>query len=236
LNFISYFWGLFGWLKSIPRGWLIWPIVFVAGAVGSVFESTRDFFTLFTFPVLGSGAVWVLWTSRPFASEGTWIALVLCYILGFISECLGVATGWIFGPYDYGLLLGPKFWGVPPLIGLNWVILVWGAYSICSMRGKAWLAALGVVFMDIVMEPGATRLGFWTWQHNPDPGVLWSAIMVAPLQNYCAWGILAWLMLGIMGWPYRGSSAVRPSESAIFYTANMVLYFVILWIGEWIFP
>jgi len=228
----SIFLRLLEWRGAIPCSWLIWPIVFVAGALGYFSESSRGFFGAFTFPVLGMGALWVLWTSRHQASLGTWITLGLCYILGFTSEWLGVATGRIFGPYVYGTLLGPKLWGVPPLIGLNWVILVWAAYSLWPSAAHAWIAALGVVFMDLIMEPGATTLGFWTWQHIPTMGKPWSSLVVAPFQNYGVWGALAWVMLRMMGLRYKGTPVVKPSRSATFYAACMFLYFGILLTGN----
>jgi putative membrane protein len=207
-------------------------VVFVAGALGTLPQGSRDFFVAFTFPVLGFGALWVLWTSRHQAIPLTWLALGFCFVLGFASEWLGVATGWIFGPYVYGTSLGPKFGGVPPLIGLNWVILVWAAYSIWPSASRSFMAALGVVLMDLLMEPGATNLGFWTWQQAPVLRKPWSFLVVAPLQNYLAWGILAWIMLRILGWHYGKAPVVRPSKSALFYAACMLLYFGILLLGN----
>ncbi len=227
-------WRSLDWGKSIPNFWWVWPVVFVAGGLGGLSESTRDFFVGFTFPVLGTGALWVLWTSRHQISSGAWTAIVMCYIIGFTSEWLGVATGLIFGPYVYGSLLGPKLWGVPPLIGLNWVILVWAAYSVWPSTNRAWIGALGVVFMDLILEPGATALGFWTWRQSPEIGDPWSNLVVAPLQNYAAWGVLAWVMLRIMAWQNNGKSIVMPSRSATFYTACMLLYFGILLLGNFL--
>ena len=40
-----------------------------------------------------------------------------------ITESLGVNYGLIFGNYEYGNNLGFKFFGVPFLIGINWIIL-----------------------------------------------------------------------------------------------------------------
>jgi len=220
------------WGKSIPVLWWIWPLVFVAGGLGGLFQTTRDFFVGFTFPVLLTGALWVLWSSRKQASPRAWAALIICYIIGFTSEWLGVATGQIFGPYGYGNLLGPKLMGVPPLIGLNWVILVWAAYSVWPSTAHAWLAALGVVFMDVILEPGATALGFWTWLHRPVLGQPWSTLLVAPLRNSAAWAILAWVMIRILGRKASGESVDMPSRPAIFYTTCMLLYFGILLLGK----
>lgn len=225
---------LLRYCRDIPPRWWGWLLVFGCGALGCLSPLSRDFFVAFTFPVLGLGALWVLWISRHQASRLTWLALGLCYALGFASEWMGVATGRIFGSYEYGTPLGPKLGGVPPLIGLNWVILVWAAYSILPSTTSSWMAALGVVFMDLIMEPGATSLGFWTWQDAPALSRPWSVLVVAPLQNYVAWGILAWIMLGILGWRYQGAPLVRPSRAAVFYAACILFYFGILMLGQWL--
>ena len=50
-------------------------------------------------------------------------SLLLIFLIGMFSEFIGVNYGVIFGEYIYGNNLGFKLFGVPFLIGLNWVIL-----------------------------------------------------------------------------------------------------------------
>jgi len=113
--------------------------------------------------------------------------LVPTYLATFGLEVLGVATGLVFGPYYYSPVLGRHLFGVPPLIGFNWVLVVLGAglFSRRTLRlthpvPGALAAALLCVVFDVIMEPLAIRLGYWTWIGGS-----------IPLQNYVAWFLIA---------------------------------------------
>lgn len=102
-------------------------------------------------------------------------------------EVLGVATGLIFGPYHYENTLGTLVWGVPPVIGLNWVLVVLGAHlatRVLLPQVSPWvrvlLVGIACVGFDWLLEPVAIALGYWVW-HSP----------TVPLQNYLAWGLIA---------------------------------------------
>ena len=100
-------------------------------------------------------------------------------------EIIGVKTGIIFGDYNYGDTLGFKFFDVPLIIGLNWVIIIWGGILFSKRITKAPLgisiatASLALLF-DIFLEPVAISFGYWNWQ-NVD----------VPLHNYVAWFCIA---------------------------------------------
>ena len=66
--------------------------------------------------------------SSPSKKLAYWI--IIAAVLTFFIEVAGVATGKIFGPYEYGQTLKLKAWGVPFIIGINWVILTLGGFAI----------------------------------------------------------------------------------------------------------
>ncbi|MFB6343812.1 carotenoid biosynthesis protein [Saccharicrinis sp. FJH62] len=120
--------------------------------------------------------------------------LVSLFILlaGFSIEVIGVKTGIIFGTYSYGKVLGPKLMGTPVIIGLNWLLLIYTAramveYWDTSEWIKVPVVAILVTAFDIVLEPVAIKLGFWSWE----------AIQV-PLQNYLAWFGIALIFSSLM--------------------------------------
>lgn len=49
--------------------------------------------------------------------------LAIAYIFTFVMEALGVATGAIFGEYEYGPTMWFQWLGVPFVIALNWCVL-----------------------------------------------------------------------------------------------------------------
>ncbi|MDX1940559.1 MAG: carotenoid biosynthesis protein, partial [Saprospiraceae bacterium] len=119
--------------------------------------------------------------------------LFTVYLVGFGAELFGVQTGLLFGNYEYGRILGIKIWDTPLIIGVNWVILTYAAGVIFNtlLPYQHWilrsiLAALLMVGLDILIEPVAMDLGFWSWEHD-----------IVPLQNYMGWFLVALPLLCI---------------------------------------
>ena len=118
------------------------------------------------------------------------LSLIALSILGLAVEATGVATGFPYGEFYYGDLLGPKIAGIVPyILPLSWVPLVLGAVAAAKPRGDEkplrrvlWIlmAAVLLVAIDGVLDPGATRLGFWVW---PEGGLYYGV----PLSNYAGW-------------------------------------------------
>jgi bisanhydrobacterioruberin hydratase len=105
--------------------------------------------------------------------------------LGYFVEVLGVHTGRVFGSYAYGEVLGLKLMNVPVLIGLNWSMLVFAigvpmARASMPTWAKVLLSCAMMVGLDVLIEPVAVHLGFWTWEQG-----------VIPVQNYLAWGAVS---------------------------------------------
>lgn len=98
----------------------------------------------------------------------------ITWLISFLVEVVGVQTSLIFGAYRYVAHLGWKVAGVPLLIGLNWLILVYAVGNMLAPLFKSTLlkslvgAAL-ITALDIVMEPVAIHLGFWHWENAHIP-------------------------------------------------------------------
>lgn len=158
----------------------------------------------------------------------------------YVIEYVGVTTGWPYGEFSYVVELGPTVAGVPlglPLffvpLALNAVLLV---DALLGERAGDWRvrvpAAVAVVLaVDLVLDPGAVALGFWTYGGGAFYGV--------PASNYVGWllsGTVAVVVLD-RAFPHR---AVR----ARYANCGILLYdfasFVVLWgvvalaFGNWI--
>lgn len=164
---------------------LIFTIFYSVGIAGLSINFTRDLFIrLVPLALLLGFAVLLLFHEGEFSAK-TIIAFTLVWLIAFLVEAAGVATGKIFGFYQYGETLGIKLLETPLIIGINWLFLVYVTASIASyfkMNGlvAAVFASGLMVFYDIVLEQLATILGMWSWQNN-----------LIPLQNYVAWFILS---------------------------------------------
>lgn len=165
-------------------------IFFGVGIAGLANSRTQDFF-IGLMPVsllLGMGLMF--WVQDRWKTKHI-LVFLLVTLIGYFVEVAGVLTGEVFGEYSYGRALGTKVWDTPPMIGLNWLMLIYGVFVI--MR-KTRLHALLQIFMgaslmvvyDLIMEPVAIRLDMWSWGGSD-----------IPLQNYIAWFVISFLLLAI---------------------------------------
>lgn len=119
----------------------------------------------------------------PVQKKQSILVFLLIACLGMAAEWMGVHWGWFFGDYNYGSNFGPKFQGVPYLIGLYWALLTLAT----SAMAKQWLKsvwaqwALGAALMvglDFLLEQWAPLFDFWTFEPHP------------PAENYISWFVL----------------------------------------------
>ena len=109
-----------------------------------------------------------------------WGVILFIAFAGYGIEVAGVMTGKIFGVYTYGKTLGLKVADVPLMIGINWVLMVYGGVAIASLAklgriAGSFLAAVIMTSSDFFIEKFAILSDMWSWQ-NTDP----------PLQNTLA--------------------------------------------------
>lgn len=141
-------------------------------------------------PIMFGLAVWLFyecWRIYP-QHERRQFAIVSIgvIIVSFGIEWLGVRTGEIFGAYVYGQTLRPSIGGVPISIGCAWFVMLIASTavaqkiapkSLAENRFKiAFLVALLMVCFNLLMEPAAMKLDYWTWMGSHIPS-----------QNYLVW-------------------------------------------------
>ncbi len=69
-------------------------------------------------------ALFFLILCYPILSEKSIKVAGFVFMTGMVVEWIGVHNDWLFGSYYYGNNLGPKIYGVPLLIGVNWLTLL----------------------------------------------------------------------------------------------------------------
>lgn len=148
---------------------------------------------------------------------------LITYLFTFSAEALGVATGHVFGAYHYGATLGPAIFGVPLVIGFNWVLVVLGAITLMKRFFKNQLAivvlsAVLTTVFDFFMEPVAmsAELDYWTWHQG-----------FVPIQNYLAWFVLSLLASTL----FVLFKAETKSKLLYRYMAIQFVFFILLQIG-----
>lgn len=172
-------------IKEFVRkyGLLVLAILYAVGVVGISSSYTNLFLALTPVHLLIS--LGILLAVHPSWSIKELIVMLFVAVLGFLVEVLGVNTGFPFGSYSYGGVLGFKVWNTPLLIGANWLMLIYATHGISRkiFSRPILVILLGSVLMvalDVVLEPAAIHLGFWTWE-----------LASPPLENYLAWGVVS---------------------------------------------
>ena len=163
---------------------IIW-LVHISGLLGMVFYDL-DFFAGYTSINLFLMSI-ILFANIKLNNKNQIFSLFLIFLIGMFSEFIGVNYGLIFGEYIYGNNLGFKLFGVPFLIGLNWVILTVICANIASILIKnnsitqiIIVGTLLMLLMDFVMEPIAPKLDLWKFKN-----------LVVPTSNYIGWLIIS---------------------------------------------
>lgn len=159
----------------------------IAGAIGLALPESREFFQLLTpYNLLATAAIVFHFEEQKTPSYI--LLIIITFLAGYFVEVAGVSTGVIFGEYSYGATLGFKLWEVPLAIGLNWAVLIYGTGLLSDKLPvhkvlRAIVGALLMVGLDLLIEPVAIKLDFWSWASE---GI--------PLQNYVAWFLISFVL------------------------------------------
>lgn len=174
----------------------------VTGLLGILFTPYKDWFVNNTPVVLLT--MFLLLTNSQIKSFKAYILFsFIAFMTGMVTEIIGVNTGLLFGNYAYGEVLGPKIYGVPFLIGLNWFVIVYCAGALLTqgvellkiklhLKINGFVSSILVIIggaaittcFDFILEPVAVKLHFWSWENGQ-----------VPLLNYLCWFIISAILL-----------------------------------------
>lgn len=178
----------------------------VSGAIGILFSPYKEWFIANTPLNLLLMFGLLIWNQKD-RNIHFWLFTLLAFLTGMGTEMIGVHTGRLFGNYAYGTSMGPRFNEVPLLIGVNWMVVVFGCgilmttinewimdkYREKDIRIRTGLHSFSIIvdgallatFFDWIMEPGAIMLGFWEWKGTGE----------VPFFNYLCWFLISAALL-----------------------------------------
>ncbi len=143
--------------------------------------------------------------------------LALVFGVSLLFESVGVATGWVYGPYHYTNKLGPLFLGlVPYLIPAAWFMMSYPSFVIAERLvpsdWKSWQRALSVAAVgglamtawDLVMDPIMVAGGHWVWDVQ-------GAYFGIPLQNFWGWWLTVFTTFALYLW--MSGKEVKPAQA-----------------------
>lgn len=177
----------------------------------------------------------------PLLDRRATLGLGVLVAYAFAIEFVGVFTGWPYGSFEYTIELGPMLFGAVPLgLPIFFVPLVMNSYLLCLLlfgeRMKKRLVRLfsvivTVLLIDLVLDPGAVAVGFWTYYGGIYYGV--------PLSNYLGWVLSATVSVFILDISFDRARLMERLENCGFMLDDLV-NFVVLWgvinafFGNWI--
>lgn len=163
-----------------------------------------------------------------------WLGLLIAY--AYAIEWIGLTTGWPYGTFTYVVELGPMVEGVPVGLPVFFVPLVLNAYLLAVLLTNGSSArlpvALGLVLgIDLVLDPAAVALGFWTYSSGFYYGV--------PGSNFVGWLLSG--SVGIMAVDLAfDRTALRRRLDDLPFALDDFVSFVLLWgavnalYGQWV--
>ncbi|WP_458206432.1 bisanhydrobacterioruberin hydratase [Haladaptatus sp. NG-SE-30] len=209
---------------------LVGALLFVAGYEGwlPAWLARSPLLILFGTLVMRSPLVAGL---APLVDRRAGIALVVLTAYTYAVEFVGVTTGIPYGEFHYELELGPMLFGTVPVgLPVFFFPLVLNSYLLCLLllgpraesRGTRLLASLAVVLViDLVLDPAAVALGFWSYSAG-------SVYYGVPLSNYVGWLVSGTVAVGLveLGFDWR---AIRERLDRCEFMLDDMVSFVILW-------
>ncbi|MHB9285486.1 bisanhydrobacterioruberin hydratase [Halobacteriales archaeon Cl-PHB] len=167
---------------------------------------------------------------------GLGLAAVAAYTYGV--EAVGVSTGVPYGEFAYGVSLGPMVAGIPLALPVFFLPLVLNAYLLGLLAfGTASLLRVpvtvaAVVAIDMVLDPAAVALGFWTFAES-------GAYYGVPLSNFAGWLLSAVVAVSTLELALDRAALEARLHGCAFALDDLVS-FVLLWgtiaaaFGAWI--
>jgi putative membrane protein len=120
------------------------------------------------------------------------LTLIVLSVLPVLVEAAAIFTGFPYGEFAYSSRLGYMVLGVVPWsVAFAYSPILLGSMAFASRYrvdrlGFSALASTINVAVDLVVDPGAVHIGFWSWA---EPGVYYGV----PVLNY-----LGWLLTGFL--------------------------------------
>ncbi len=180
--------------------------------------------------------------------------LGLLTLYAYVIEYIGTTTGLPYGPFVYGVDLGPMLLDKVPLgLPIFFLPLVVNAYLLCLLllgaRARAALVRVPtviavVLLMDFVLDPGAVALGFWEYDLGTVPVGIWPydsgwAFYGVPASNFAGWVLSATVAVVVLDRAFAWT-ALRARVHRCAFMLDDLVSFVILWgginayFGQWI--
>lgn len=166
----------------------------------------------------------------PLVDRRAGIALGLLFAYTYAIEFVGATTGVPYGEFHYEVSLGPMLLEtIPWALPLFFVPLVLNSYLLCLLllgsRASSPLVRIPViagtiVAVDLVLDPAAVALGFWSFEAGGFYGV--------PVTNFAGWVLSATVATILIDLAFSRGVLLERVRTCSYILDDMVS-FVLLW-------
>jgi len=158
----------------------------------------------------------------------------------YLIEFVGVSTGWPYGEFSYGISLGPMIGEIPAALPVFFLPIVLNTYLLSllllgntrdSRLVRLIVVVPAVVAMDVVLDPAAVSLGFWTYTAG-------GAFYNVPLSNYAGWMLSAAVSVAVLDWTVDRAVLKQRLTRCAFMLDDLVSFVILwgvinVWFGNW---
>ncbi|KXK08089.1 MAG: hypothetical protein UZ20_WS6002000999 [candidate division WS6 bacterium OLB21] len=170
---------------------ILLAIIALTLAFGSIFVQLPDFFSFvpdLTLLLFASPLIYLLIKERNISHI---LAATFLFVAGFLLEHLSSLYGFPYGKFSYANEFLLNLAGTPIVIGIAWMVIIMGVRFLVPKKlgliVTLLVSAFLAVAVDLVIDPPAVQLGYWTWVET---GPYYNI----PISNFFGW-FLAGLLL-----------------------------------------
>lgn len=159
------------------------------------------------------------------------ILVVIFAVLALAIETSAIMTGFPYGHFGYSGLLGYRLFGYTPwTVALAWTPLVFSAYAVATRAivgdssslfaraARVGVVAMLLVIFDVVLDPGAVKIGFWSYEGG-------GGFYGVPVSNFGGWlfsGAIAGIVFEIFSWWKR---PLLPVPAQLIASGFFIIFF-----------
>jgi len=159
-----------------------------------------------------------------FGRKNSLIFLAIALVVSYLAEIFGVKWGhFLNGGYNYPEFLGLRIFGIPILVSLMWVSIIYISYQVAehltdfrfsknlsflkktiSGAAVALLTGLAAVAWDLVIDPLAAQAGWWKWNIAESDFSFFNV----PIGNFIGWIVVVFIIVFIFKLFFEKEKAV----------------------------
>lgn len=180
---------------------------------------------IFTFPI------WYVYI-RSFKKH--FFSLILISSYAVIIENIAILTGFPYSKFVYSNLMGPKFLFAPITLPFSWVpIFILALVIVHKIKNKLHKIILGgllMTYFDLVLDPGATNIGFWIWETK-------TGFYNVPYVNFLGWIFTSITMFILWEFIYPKFAPKIKDQKYLLLSGIYILAFFMginFWLGQYI--